>query len=238
MKKKITIFGLIILILILIPGTAAFEISGTSTEEGVKWLNEHWGENITMGQYEQITEEPEVIEQIKANVPKEQLDAIWSQPYYWGSRHPWGAEKNTECPYGANVWEDSRPLNIKKLNFSQKQEMGIENAVTDKNGCRIIGYMDQLIMQGEKRPFHRLMPSNLTRFTYDLFWQDQQNSLKLSIFAPDGMMGPYYDNSDGIVNGRIYVQVSREEGISPGDWYAVVEGERVNGTQQFMLLVV
>jgi hypothetical protein len=124
------------------------------------------------------------------------------------------------------------------MNFSQKQEMGIENAVLDKSGCRIIGHMDNSVTEGEKRSFHRQMPANLTRFTYDLFWQDPTSSLKLTIFAPDGMMGPYYDDSDGIVNGRIYVQVSREDGIAPGDWYAVVEGERINGTQVFMLLVV
>jgi hypothetical protein len=208
------------------------------TEDGQRWLNEHWGENITLGQLEHIAYEPEVIEQIKANVPKEQLDEIWSKPYYWGSRNPWGADNNTECPYGANVWEESRPLNIRKLNASQKQEMGIENAVTDKSGCRIIGYMDKSITQGEMKSFQRQMPENLTRFTYDLFWQDQQNSLKLSIFAPDGMMGPYYDDSDGITNGRIFFQITRPEGVASGDWYAVVEGERVNGTQQFMLLVL
>jgi len=226
------------MLLFLSPGSAAFEVSGMYTEDGQRWLNEHWGENITLGQLEHIAYEPEVIEQIKANVPKEQLDEIWSKPYYWGSRNPWGADNNTECPYGANVWEESRPLNIRKLNASQKQEMGIENAVTDKSGCRIIGYMDKSITQGEMKSFQRQMPENLTRFTYDLFWQDQQNSLKLSIFAPDGMMGPYYDDSDGITNGRIFFQITRPEGVASGDWYAVVEGERVNGTQQFMLLVL
>lgn len=219
-------------------GAAAFEVSGTYTGEGQRWLNEHWGENVTIGQVEQIAYEPKVLEQIRANVPKEQLDAIRGQPYYWGSRHPWGSDEAAECPYGANVWEDSRPVNIKKLNQSQKLEMGIENAVLDTSGYRIIGYMDKTVTQGEQRSFHRQMPSNLSRFTYDLFWQDPLNSLKLTIFAPDGVMGPYGDENDGIINGRIYLQVSREEGIAPGDWYAVVEGDRVDGTQQFMLLVV
>jgi|GEM_PF-1971532 len=238
MKQKLTIFGLIILFLFLTSGSTAFEISGMYTEEGQKWLNEHWGENITIGELELRVYEPEVIEQIRANVPKEQLDEIWSQPYYWGSRYPWGAEENPECPYGASIWDESRPLNIKNLNFSQKQEMGIENAVLDKSGCRIIGYMDQSIAQGEAKSFHRQIPENLDRFTYDLFWQDEQNSLKLSVFTPEGMMGPYDDDDDGISNGRIYLQVSRNGSITAGDWYAVVEGEHVKGNQQFMLLVL
>lgn len=238
MTRYFIICGALMVLLFLTPGAAAFEISGMYTEEGITWLNEHWGGNITVGQLEQIAYEPEVIEQIKANVPKEQLDVIWNRPYYWSSRHPWGVDNNTECPYGANVWEESRPLNLKKLNASQKQEMGIENAVTDKSGCRIIGYMDKSITQGEMKSFQRQMPENLTRFTYDLFWQDPGNSLKLTIFAPDGMMGPYYDDSDGITNGRIFFQITRPECVASGNWHAVVEGERVNGTQQFMLLVL
>lgn len=238
MTRNLIVPLVFIAILCLSCGAAAFEISGMYTEDGQRWLNEHWGENITIGQVEQIAYEPEVLEQIRANVPKEQLEEIWSQPYHWGSRHPWGAEENPECPCGANVWEDSRPLNIRNLNLSQKQEMGLENVVTDKSGCRIIGYMDKSVTQGEQKSFHRQMPANLSRFTYDLYWQDPENSLKLSIFAKDGMMGPYYDDSDGIVNGRIYLQISREEGIAPGDWYAVVEGEQIKDTQQFMLLMV
>jgi hypothetical protein len=239
MKKHYGICGVFILAAFFIPAAMAFEISGTYTEEGQKWLNDHWGENITIGQLEHIAYEPEVIEQIKANVDPALLEQIWSKPYYWGSRTPWGTDDYPECPYGANVWDETdRPVNIRNLNVSQKLDMGLENAVTDKSGCRIIGYMEQSATQGEMKPFHRVMPEGLNRFTYDLFWQDTNSSLKLTIFAPDGKMGPYYDESDGRKNGRIYVQVSRPEGIAPGDWYAVVEGVSVNGTQQFMLLTV
>lgn len=82
------------------------------------------------------------------------------------------------------------------------------------------------------------MPEDLEKFTYDLLWGDTNDSLKLTIFAPDGVMGPYYDDSDGVVNGRIFLQVSREDGIEPGDWYAVVEGEEIEGVRHFMLLVL
>ncbi|MFA5332001.1 MAG: hypothetical protein WC342_06450 [Methanoregula sp.] len=239
MKKYAVLCGMIILVFFFIPAAMAFEISGMYTEEGQKWLNDHWGENITIGQLEQIAYEPEVIEQIKANVDPKLLEQIWSQPYYWGSRYPWGDEKcNPECPYGGDVWNETGPVRIQDLNNSERQELGLENAVTDKSGYRIIGYMDQSVTQGELKPFHREMPAGLKEFTYDLFWQDTNATLKLTIFAPDGKMGTYYDESDGIKNGRIYLLVSRPEGIAPGDWYAVVEGEHVKGTQQFMLLTV
>ena len=242
MKKIFLTCCLLVAAAALVPAACAygsFEISGTYTEEGQKWLNEHWGENITNGDVVRIAYRPEDVEKIKENVDPKQLEQIWSRPYYWGSRHPWGTDDYPECPYGANVWdENDRPVVIKNLNLSQKIEMGLENAMTDKSGCAIIGYMDQNVTQGETKPFHRQMPAGLKEFTYDLFWQDTNSSLKLTVFAPDGKMGPYYDESDGIKNGRIYLLVSRPEGIAPGDWYAVVEGEHVDGTQQFMLLTV
>ncbi|MFA6361896.1 hypothetical protein [Methanoregula sp.] len=239
MKKHHVTCGVFILAAFLITTAMAFEISGTYTEEGQKWLNDHWGENITIGQVEQIAYTQENLDLIKANVDPKLLEHIWSQPYYWGSRTPWGTDDYPECPHGANVWDETdRPVNIRNLNVSQKLDMGLENAVTDKSGCRIVGYMDQSVTQGEMKSFHRVMPKDLDRFTYDLYWQDQNSSMKLTIFAPDGKMGPYYDESDGRKNGRIYVQISRLNGISAGDWYAVVEGEHVKGTQQFMLLAV
>lgn len=221
-------------LIMLASGAAAFEISGEYTEEGIKWLNEHRGENITEGDVARIAYTEENYEAIRAHVDPELLARIWNKPYHW----PTMPGEDPDHPYGASVSDENGPVKISELNLSQKREMGLEDAVTDRSGDVIIGRMDQPITQGEKKSFHREMPENLDRFTYDLLWMEKQDSLKLTIFAPDGMMGPYYDDSDGIVNGRIFLQVSRPEGIEPGDWYAVVEGEKVEGTGQFMLLVV
>ncbi|EHQ35515.1 hypothetical protein Metlim_1409 [Methanoplanus limicola DSM 2279] len=206
--------------------------------EGQKWLNEHWGENITLGDVARIAYFEEDYQNIIENVDLKLLNEVWGQPYYWGSRHPRVCEEYPECPFGASIWDETGPLNIHELNLSQITEMGLEDVVTDYSGYRIIGYMDKSISDGEKKYFHRDMPEDLDRFTYDLVWGDAEDSLKLTIFAPDGVMGPYYDDSDGVVNGRIFLQISRPDGIDPGDWYAVVEGERVFGTRKFMLLVL
>ncbi len=224
-----------IIMIIFTTGVTAFEISGEYTEEGQRWLCEHWGENITIGDVARIAYTTENYEKIKAGVYPELLEGIWSQPYFWGSSSP---GENPGFPYGASVWDENGQVDISKLNLSQKRDMGIEDAVTDSSGYVVIGHMDQTISQGELKSFHRDMPENLDRFTYDLLWGDTQDSLKLTIFAPDEVMGPYYDDSDGIVNGRIFLQVSRPDGIEPGDWYAVVEGKEVKGIRKFMLLVL
>jgi len=80
--------GLLVLLAVAAPSVSAFEISGTYTEEGQKWLNEHWGENITLGQLAKIAYTPEDYEKIRENVDPDLLKDVWSHPYYWGDRYP------------------------------------------------------------------------------------------------------------------------------------------------------
>jgi hypothetical protein len=80
--------GLMVLLVLVVPSVSAFEISGMYTEEGQKWLNEHWGEKITLGELAKIAYAPEDYEKIKANVDSKELENVWSQPYYWGERYP------------------------------------------------------------------------------------------------------------------------------------------------------
>ena len=86
---KISILaGCIILLMFAIPSVSAFEISGEYTETGMKWLNEHWGENITLGDVAKIAYTPENLRLIEANVDPKLLEKIWSLPYFWGDRYP------------------------------------------------------------------------------------------------------------------------------------------------------
>lgn len=86
--KLSTLAGLMVLLVLVVPSVSAFEISGMYTEEGQKWLNEHWGEKITLGELAKIAYTQENYEKIKANVDSNELKKVWSQPYYWGERYP------------------------------------------------------------------------------------------------------------------------------------------------------
>ena len=81
------------------------------------------------------------------------------------------------------------------------------------------------------------MPGGVENFTCDLNWINPESELKLTIFAPDGMMGPYYDDSDGLTNGRIFFRISRPQGIESGEWYAVIEAEKTEEEQPFIFLM-
>lgn len=83
--------GLVLLLVFAVPAVSAygsFEISGTYTDAGQKWLNEHWGENITIGDVVRIAYAPEDVEKIQENVDPVLLGRVWSQPYYWGDQYP------------------------------------------------------------------------------------------------------------------------------------------------------
>jgi hypothetical protein len=78
--------------------------------------------------------------------------------------------------------------------------------------------------------------SYITTLNVDLNWGNSANSLRLKIYSPDGYtFGPYYDNSDGSVNGRINLAISNSEGISRGTWYYEVYGYSVSGTQSYTI---
>ena len=72
-----------VLLVFVAPSVSAFEISGMYTEEGMKWLNEHWGEELTRGELAKIAYSEENYEKIKANVDPKQLEEMWSRPYQW-----------------------------------------------------------------------------------------------------------------------------------------------------------
>ncbi len=94
-----------VLLVFIVPSVSAFEISGTYTEEGQKWLNEHWGEKITIGQLQQIAYPMDDRKKIDANVDSELLEKIRSQPYYWGERYP-----PKEVTPGPKIFDENNKL--------------------------------------------------------------------------------------------------------------------------------
>lgn len=69
----------------------------------------------------------------------------------------------------------------------------------------------------------------------DLNWGDPSNSLRLRIYAPDAVLGPYYDAYDG-VDGRIRLRIKDSVGLYPGTWRFEIYGDRVTGTQDYTIL--
>lgn len=89
------------------------------------------------------------------------------------------------------------------------------------------------ITQGQTDWYTVIVPAGAASITADLNWGYVPDSLSLTAIAPDGTAGPYYDVSDGVMNGRIFLTFSRVGGIAPGTWKFRVYGEQVLGYQSY-----
>jgi len=93
------------------------------------------------------------------------------------------------------------------------------------------------ITQGESDWYYYDVSSGTVSIITDLNWGDTSDSLSLTIVAPDGTIGPYYDAADGITNGRITLMITRTGGLAPGTWWFKVYGDQVTGSQSYNFLV-
>jgi hypothetical protein len=93
------------------------------------------------------------------------------------------------------------------------------------------------ITQGQSKWYYYVVPSGKTSMITDLNWGDTSDSLALTIYAPDGTLGPYYDSSDGVIDGRINLAISRTTGLAPGTWNFLVYGYHVTGSQSYNFVI-
>ncbi len=89
------------------------------------------------------------------------------------------------------------------------------------------------ISQGQTNWYTTSVSSGKTSFNTDLYWGNPSNSLSLTIYAPDSVLGPYYDSADGVTDGQISLIFSKSGGLTSGTWYSGVYGYSVSGTQSY-----
>ncbi|WP_048140941.1 hypothetical protein [Methanosarcina horonobensis] len=93
----------------------------------------------------------------------------------------------------------------------------------------------QYITQGQTITHYVGVGSGINYLEVDLNWGDSSDSLTLSISTPSGSkLGPYRDNYDGSVNGRIRLNIDPSQGyVEQGTWQFKVYGESVSGTEDY-----
>ena len=107
----------------------------------------------------------------------------------------------------------------------------------DTTGIKIpVTRGSQTITQGETDWFSVNVDGDYTRLTAILDWGDSSDSLRLKVYSPDyNIFGPFYDNYDGSINGRMGVNIDNDDGIAEGDWYFEVYGDSVTGTEGYTI---
>ncbi len=91
------------------------------------------------------------------------------------------------------------------------------------------------ITQGQTNWHTKDVTTFITTLNVDLNWGNPSNSLRLRIYSPDGyVFGPYFDNADGVIDGRINLDIRNPNGIAIGTW-RYEDGYSVVGTQSYSI---
>jgi hypothetical protein len=124
---------------------------------------------------------------------------------------------------------------------AQDVDSGAGYTVTPARNLHLPPVMSPLtvgtITQGETDWYSWVVAPGTASITLDLNWGYAPNSLSLTAIAPDATIGPFYDASDGVTNGRIFMTISRTGGIAPGTWKFRVYGVSVVGTQSYNFVI-
>ena len=106
----------------------------------------------------------------------------------------------------------------------------------DADGDVGIRWVYDTISQGETNWHSKIVSTNINTLNVDLNWGDTTDSLRLRIYTPDDyMLGPYFDNADGAVDGRINIDIYNPDGIAQGTWRYEVYGHSVVGTEDYYI---
>ena len=66
--------------------------------------------------------------------------------------------------------------------------------------------------------FSKNVTSGTRYIVVSLYSGDTADPISMTIITPDKTLGPYYDDSDGVVDGRIDLKISSAENLTPGTW--------------------
>lgn len=95
---------------------------------------------------------------------------------------------------------------------------------------------DNSISQGDTNWHQSDVTDYDTTLKVDLKWKTLENKLRLLIYTPDGkILGPYYDDSDGTLDGRINLEVTNKDGVAIGQWVYKINGIEVAGKEDYYI---
>ncbi len=108
--------------------------------------------------------------------------------------------------------------------------LGVEKS----DGVSMMSTSGGYICQGETKWGYKTISGYVKTLGAVIWWGNPSNSLRVRIFTPDGyVLGPVYDNWDGVLDGKIPVTISREGGLAQGTYGYEIYGDRVSGMQYF-----
>ncbi|MCD1296333.1 hypothetical protein CUJ83_15120 [Methanocella sp. CWC-04] len=177
-----------------------------------------------------------------------------SIPLMWMKMHPDGVTpENFDLKYMAgfmmNFSEDGPPSRYFRV--PPPESVPVEDGTFDcvfyggimfkRQGMPVLNDFPEVelnndILQGQTNWHQCEVSEASTSLVVDMKWKEPKNDLRLLIYTPDGhILGPYYDDSDGEMDGRINLEVSNEDGLATGQWNLKVNGIDIAGKEEYYI---
>ena len=87
------------------------------------------------------------------------------------------------------------------------------------------------------RFYRETIPAGIDRQWIDLSWNTVNNPHTVVIHAPDTTLGPFQNVDNGVVDRRIFLEISSGSNLTPGPWYYQVRstGTSPSGNDTFRI---
>ncbi|MFA5348402.1 MAG: hypothetical protein WC294_09710 [Methanoregula sp.] len=69
------------------------------------------------------------------------------------------------------------------------------------------------------RFYRETLPAGIDRQWIDLSWNTMNNPHTVVIYTPDTTLGPFRNTDNGVVDRRIFLEISAGSNLTPGQWY-------------------
>lgn len=146
--------------------------------------------------------------------------------FFYKHQGPEGADR---VSYMADTTFD---VDGSELSFKGEVQLLNDTIVTSE----IAEVFNNDIMPGETNWHQAYVSGSPATFSFELKWNDTDDSLRVVVYTPDGNeLGPYYDDSDGVTDGCINMDISNPGGVANGEWTFKVTDTGVTGKDEYYL---
>jgi hypothetical protein len=102
----------------------------------------------------------------------------------------------------------------------------IHGGLSDSDSPAFAGETNRLCPEGSlwnlppvPRFYRETLSAGIDRQWIDLSWNNTDNPHTVVIYTPDTVLGPFQNTDNGVVDRRIFLEISSGSNLTPGPWY-------------------
>jgi hypothetical protein len=110
--------------------------------------------------------------------------------------------------------------------LSHSPDSMVEHLTSPENASNGVNVTVHSVEGNQTALFSKYVSADTRYIVVSLYSGDLSDPISVTIITPDKTLGPFYDESDGVVDGRIDLKISNPDGITPGLWKFLVRSNK------------